>query len=92
MFAEGAVVEDEDVSTGRQLAGAMLLCDDAGVEMPDYLAGGAGDDDDGGDTAEGGEDVAVGQGVDGVDEGPVFARVVGLEGKGGWVEVVDCLP
>jgi len=44
--------------------------------MPDYGTGGPRDDDDGGDGAEGGEDVTVCEGVHGVYEGPVLACVV----------------
>ena len=49
--------------------------------MPDYFAGFSRDDYDGGDGAQGGEDVAVRKGEHGVDEGPVFPGVVRVQGE-----------
>lgn len=89
--AERPIVEDQDAAV-VELAGAVLLCDDARVEMPDDGAGGARDDDDGGDAAQRGEDVAVLEREDGVDERPVLAGVVGLEREELRVEVLDGLP
>lgn len=88
---EGSIVENEDGAI-VELRCAVLLRYDGGIEVPDCFPGFSGDDDDGGDTSKGSEDVAVFEGIYGVDKRPVLASIVGLERKYFGIEVIDDLP
>jgi hypothetical protein len=60
--------------------------------VPDHLPCFLLNDDDGGYRAERGEDVAIFEWKDGVDERPVFASVMRVQREGLGIEVLDSPP